>query len=133
MLEHRMMPTAVRLTNSRTLEGIAVPYNSLSVTLRDRPRPYKERIEPRSMQWDDNVVMLIDGLPTMNSPTAERGMVSGQERLKYFLEAEREIPRGVPVNVLLYPMEGDYQASIAYWVLAWGTGGAFMSISKDWP
>jgi len=81
----------------------------------------------------DNVILLIDGLPTMNAPKTERGMVSGQERLKFFLEAEREIPRGVPVNVLLYPMEGDYQASIAYWVLAWGTGGAFMSISKDWP
>ena len=63
MLEHRMMPTAVRLTNSRTLEGIAVPYNSLSVTLRDRPRPYKERIEPRSIQWDDNVVMLMQHDP----------------------------------------------------------------------
>jgi hypothetical protein len=30
-------------------------------------------------------------------------------------------------------MEGDYQASIAYWLLAYGTGGSFMSISKDWP
>ena len=81
----------------------------------------------------DNVLLLIDGLPTMNAPSTERGMVSGQERLKFYLEAEREIPRGVPVNVLLYPMEGDYQASIAYWLLAWSTGGAFMSISKDWP
>lgn len=63
MLEHRMMPQAVRMTNSRTLEGVAVPYKSLSVTLRDRPRPYKERIEPRAMQWDDNVVMLLQHDP----------------------------------------------------------------------
>jgi hypothetical protein len=60
-------------------------------------------------------------------------MVSGQERLKFHYEAEREVPSGVPVNILLYPMEGDYNASIAYWLLAYRTGGSFMSISKDWP
>lgn len=81
----------------------------------------------------DNVILLIDGLPTMNAPTTERGMVTGRERFKFFLEAEQELPRGVPVNVLLFPMEGDYEASISYWVHAWSTGGSFMSISKDWP
>ena len=40
---------------------------------------------------------------------------------------------GVPINILLYPMEGDYYAAIAYWLLAYQTGGSFMSISKDWP
>jgi hypothetical protein len=69
----------------------------------------------------------------MNAPETDRGMVSGQERLKFHYEAEREVPSGVPVNILLYPMEGDYNASIAYWLLAYRTGGSFMSISKDWP
>jgi hypothetical protein len=81
----------------------------------------------------DNVILLVDGLPTMNAAKTDRGMVTGQERLRFHYEAEREIPRGVPVNVLLYPMEGDYNASIAYWLLAYRTGGSFMSISKDWP
>ncbi len=63
MLEHRTMPMAIRPTNSRTIEGIAVPYNSLSVTLRDRPRPYKERVEPRAMEYDDGVVMLLQHDP----------------------------------------------------------------------
>ncbi len=58
MLEHRMMQATVR-PNSRTIEGIAVPYNSLSVTLRDRPRPYKERMDPGAMNWDDSVVALV--------------------------------------------------------------------------
>jgi hypothetical protein len=81
----------------------------------------------------DNVILLVDGLPTMNSPNTERGMVTGQERLRYHYEAESEVPNGIPVNILLYPMEGDYNASIAYWLLAYRTGGSFMSISEDWP
>jgi len=81
----------------------------------------------------DNVIVLVDGLPTMNSPNAARGMVTGAERLKFHYEAIDVVPSGVTVNILLYPMEGDYYASIAYWLLAYQTGGAFMSISKDWP
>jgi hypothetical protein len=81
----------------------------------------------------DNVIMLVDGLPTMDSPEAARGMVTGAERLRYHYAAIDVVPSGVPINILLYPMEGDYFASIAYWLLAYQTGGAFMSISKDWP
>jgi hypothetical protein len=81
----------------------------------------------------DNLILLVDGLPTMNSPSTERGMVTGQERLKFYYEAEAELPNRIPVNILLYPMEGDYNAAIVYWVLAFGSGGSFMSISRDWP
>jgi hypothetical protein len=81
----------------------------------------------------DNVIVLIDSLPTMNEPDTDAGMVTGQQRLKYHYEAEAGIPSGIPVNILLYPMEGDYNAAIAYWLLAYRTGGSFMSISKDWP
>ena len=81
----------------------------------------------------DNVILLVDGLPTMNSPEAQRSFVTGQERLKFHYEAEQQLSNNIPVNVLLYPMEGDYNAAIAYWLLAYRTGGSFMSISKDWP
>ncbi|MGB5247099.1 MAG: hypothetical protein WBM54_10925 [Woeseia sp.] len=81
----------------------------------------------------DNVILLIDSLPTMNAASTDRGMVTGQERLRFHYEAESEVPSGIPVNILLYPMEGDYNASIAYWLLAYRTGGSFMSISRDWP
>jgi len=81
----------------------------------------------------DNVLLLVDSLPTTNQAEPERGMVTGAERLRFHYDAIDVIPSGVPVNILLYPMEGDYQASIAYWLLAYGTGGSYMSISKDWP
>ena len=69
----------------------------------------------------------------MNSPEVERGFVTGQERLRYHYEAEQQLSNSIPVNILLYPMEGDYNASIAYWLMAYRTGGSFMSISRDWP
>jgi hypothetical protein len=81
----------------------------------------------------DNVILLVDSLPTMNAATTDRGLVTGQERLRFHYEAEAEVPSGIPVNILLYPMEGDYNAAIAYWLLAYRTGGSFMSISRDWP
>ena len=81
----------------------------------------------------DNVLLLVDSLPTTDQLEPERGMVTGAERLRFHYDAIDVIPSGVPVNILLYPMEGDYQASIAYWLLAYGTGGSYMSISKDWP
>lgn len=81
----------------------------------------------------DNIILLVDGLPTMNSAETDRGMVTGQERLEFYYEAEALIPEGIPVNTLLYPMEGDSNAAIVYWILAYGTGGSFMSVSEDWP
>lgn len=42
-----------------TLTGQAVPYKKLSATLHDRARPYRERIEPGALTFDDDTVLLI--------------------------------------------------------------------------
>ncbi len=81
----------------------------------------------------DNVILLTDGLPTMRDATTSRRMISGRERFALHTQAVREIPSGVPINTLLYPMEGDYDAAVAYWALAHTTGGSFISVSRDWP
>jgi len=51
--------TKTRSGSYRMIEGVAVPYRSLSVILRDRPRPYRERIAPGAMEVDDSVSMFI--------------------------------------------------------------------------
>ena len=51
----------------------------------------------------------------------------------YFDQAFDGLPRGIPVNVLLYPMEGDPMASSSFWQLAMATQGSFLSLSEDWP
>ena len=59
--------------------------------------------------------------------------VDGRQRVRLFSDAIRLWPAGVPVNVIMFPMEGDWQASAAYWILSANTGGTYMSPSRDWP
>lgn len=81
----------------------------------------------------DNIILLADGLPTMDSPDFDRPTVTGAERERMHYRAIRELPSGIPVNIFLYPLEGDYEAPLLYWVLAYRTGGSFISVSRDWP
>ena len=81
----------------------------------------------------DNIYLLVDGLPTMGEIKPTRPGVTSRERLDHFNRAVRQLPLGVPVNVILFAMEGDPQAAPAYWVLALRTGGSLLSPSEDWP
>jgi hypothetical protein len=81
----------------------------------------------------DNIFLVTDGLPTQGIDPPRRDFVNGRQRLGHFREALRELPDGVPVNVILLPMEGDPMAAGAFWELAWATQGALLSPSRDWP
>ncbi|TDJ34215.1 MAG: VWA domain-containing protein [Gammaproteobacteria bacterium] len=81
----------------------------------------------------DNVYLIIDSLPTQGTREPRAATVSAKERLKLFGEALRRLPANVPVNVIMFPMEGDLMAAAAYWNLARTTGGSFLSPSRDWP
>ena len=82
----------------------------------------------------DNIILITDGLPTQGAaPPAMRKTIDGAGRLKLFERALDKLPQGVPVNVILLPMEGDPLAPGAYWALARRTDGAFLSPARDWP
>ncbi len=81
----------------------------------------------------DNIFFLTDGLPTMGSSKPWRTRVSSKKRLSLFKEAISLLPKRVPVNIILYPMEGDPMAADAYWRLAKKTKGSFFCPSKNWP
>jgi hypothetical protein len=81
----------------------------------------------------DNVYLLVDGLPTQGASPPKRSMVSGKERLKHFSRAIRNLPRGVPMNVILFAMEGDPYAPDSFWKLSRATQGSFISPALDWP
>lgn len=87
------------------------------------------RLNPRP----DNVYLITDGLPTMGEVIPVRAGVTGRERLGHFNRATRELPVGVPVNVILLAMEGDPQAAPAFWMLALRTGGSLLAPAEDWP
>ena len=81
----------------------------------------------------DNIFLLTDGLPTQGKRTPSREtMVRPEQRAKYFNQALRALPP-TPVNVLLFPMDGDPFAAEAYWSLAIRSKGSFMAPSQDWP
>ena len=88
-----------------------------------------QQLNPRP----DNIFLLTDGLPTQGnrSPLRET-RVSPEQRIKYFNQALRELPP-IPVNVLLFPMDGDPLAAEAFWRLAIRSKGSFMAPSRDWP
>jgi hypothetical protein len=81
----------------------------------------------------DNIFLLTDSLPTMGARKPLSKRVSGKKRLKLFKEAVRKLPGGVPVNVIMYPMEGDPLAASVFWRLAAETNGSFFCPSRDWP
>ena len=88
----------------------------------------------RAMQpKPDNVYLLVDGLPTRGKEPPKRSTVTGKERLKHFDRALRSLPTGIPLNIILFAMEGDPESANQYWKLARSTGGSFLSPSKDWP
>ena len=81
----------------------------------------------------DNVYLIIDSLPTQGTRPPRRATISGSGRMDLFRNALAKLPNQVPINVILFPMEGDPLASAAYWNLARTTGGAYMAPSRDWP
>ena len=138
-------PTAIEYIIERTGSAVGAIYLAantqqqnvhivdIGFSEKNRSKGYGSEVINQLNPPPDNVLLLVDSLPTTDQLEPARGMVTGAERLRFHYDAIDVIPSGVPINVLLYPMEGDYQASIAYWLLAYGTGGSYMSISKDWP
>jgi hypothetical protein len=88
-----------------------------------------KRLQPRP----DNIFLLVDSLPTMGRDRPRRKRVSGSRRLSLFNAAAGELGKQIPVNIILFPMEGDPLAADAYWRLAKQSRGSFFSPSKDWP
>lgn len=95
-------------------------YHAFSAAKAMNPRP-------------DNILLLTDGLPTQGEKAPRRHTISGKDRLRLLERSLDALPRGVPVNTILYPMEGDPLAPAAFWKVAMATRGSMMTPSKDWP
>jgi len=81
----------------------------------------------------DNVILLVDSMPTMDAATSSKTVIGAGERLNLFTAATQLVPSGIPINIMLYPMEGDARASVSFWALALKSRGSFMTVSHDWP
>ncbi len=81
----------------------------------------------------DNIFILTDGLPTQGEGAPESGSISGADRYRVFRNAVQKLIPGIPVNIMLLPLEGDPYAAGAYWSLAIRTQGSFVTPARDWP
>ncbi len=88
-----------------------------------------DRLEPPP----DSVILITDGLPTQGRTIAGDRLVSADDRMDLFTDAIRSLRKGIPINTLLLPMEGDPTAAGAFWQLAISTQGSFITPSRDWP
>ena len=111
---------AVDATKQIAPRGGTSLYHAFKVIGEMKPRP-------------DNVFLVTDGLPTIDRERGERYTVSGEQRLRMFNAALESLQRGIPVNVILLPLEGDPMAASAFWRLAQASRGSFISPAEDWP
>lgn len=81
----------------------------------------------------DNIYLITDSLPTQGQKPPRSTTISARDRLNLFEDALKFLPEGIPVNIILSPMEGDPMAASAFWQLAQITDGSFMSPTEDWP
>ena len=118
--DREVLDDAVRRTRELVpADGTSLFY-ALTVASELNPRP-------------DNIILLTDGLPTVGKSPARASTISARQRSKLFNRAVEQLPSGIPVNVILFPMEGDPLAASAFWKLAINTRGSFLSLAKDWP
>ncbi len=122
----------LKADDAKTLDGVigrlreVVPgggtslYNAFALAAGLKPRP-------------DNILLVTDGLPTQAKSKPFLNKVSAEKRLKHFNAAMKQLPKGIPVNTILLPMEGDAYAAAAFWQLAIATRGSFITPSRDWP
>ena len=81
----------------------------------------------------DSVLLLTDGLPTRGKSKPRSNSITATERQNLFEQAVKILPKEVPVNTLLFPIEGDPGAAASFWGLAIDTKGSFITPSRDWP
>jgi hypothetical protein len=116
----RLLAQAIDTLRGLTPEGGTSLINAYAAIRGLSPRP-------------DQVVLLTDGMPTQGRDRPLRDYVNVAQRVRLFDEARRSLPEGVPVDVILLPMQGDLPAPHRFWTLARETGGSFLMPAADWP
>lgn len=95
-----------------------------------------------------DLYVITDGLPTVgesryaslnpfagcSSLLGKSSTISGECRVKLFRQSIKDSsPRGLKVNVILLPLEGDPDAINEYWAWAAQSGGLVISPAVNWP
>jgi len=77
-----------------------------------------------------SLLIIGDGLPTAPNPTNRS--LSEADRVQLFNQAMASRP-DLPVNVILFPFEGDPAAAGLFWKMSSRTDGILIVPDEDWP
>lgn len=83
------------------------------------------RLEPRP----DQIVLLVDGLPTTSTQSPAGSQVTAQDRMDFFERAYAALPIGIPVYVVLFPFEDDLDAAPFFWALSAYSKGSLITVN----
>ncbi len=81
----------------------------------------------------DNIILIIDGLPTQGRRAPPGVEVDEPTRRQMLNDAVARLPPNVPVNVILFPNDGDPNAALEWWRVAIRSNGSFICPAPDWP
>lgn len=84
-------------------------------------------------QQPDNIILLVDGLPTLSEKYQAPPQATETHRLLMMRAAMDQFPRGSRLNVLLFPMAGDPGAAAHYWKYAATYKGSMITPAASWP
>jgi hypothetical protein len=135
--------------SARDATALGIITRDLDTTVPTGSTNLQAGLEAVKRQKPTSIYLITDGLPTEGdssykslSPFADcsalwgaSNKISGECRLELFNHTlASSAPRpGVPVNVILLPIEGDPKASPAYWSWASISGGLLISPAETWP
>ncbi|MEK9943306.1 MAG: vWA domain-containing protein, partial [Gammaproteobacteria bacterium] len=93
------------------------------------------KLDELNAPYPDNIILITDGLPTQGEKPLKPGQrkVTSDERRRYLRKVQAQAGRTTPVNIILFPLEGDPFAETDYWEWSQNTRGSFMTPSANWP
>ena len=134
-----------KVDNSATLSAL---YRELDAIIPEGATNLQKGLQAVAGQGATDLYIITDGLPTTgesryaslnpfascSSLLGRSSTISGECRVKLFRQTIQDSGlRGVKVNVILLPIEGDPDAVNEYWAWAALSGGLVISPAENWP
>jgi len=135
----------VKADKSATLVAL---YRELEAIVPEGGTNLQKGLQAVSGRGATDLYLITDGLPTVgeslyaklnpfagcSSLLGRSATISGECRVKLFRQTVKDSsPRGVKINVILLPIEGDPDAVNEFWGWSAKTGGLVISPAVNWP